>query len=81
MLAGGVRGRLVSALLTRRGDSARELFEAVRRQGVRCSYQAVHKALRKLVRDRVVEVVDGKYLLSFLWLRAVKSSLEKSGLG
>ena len=75
VLVGGVRGRVVEVLAEGRWLPARRVFIALRRRGARFSYQAVHKALRKLEAEGIAGYSKEGFFLSREWAQEVVRQL------
>jgi len=73
----GVKDFIVSALCVEGPLSAKQIFTKIKRYGVECSYQAVHKQLLLLARSRIVKKEKWLYSLDDLWIKQVESFIEE----
>ncbi len=56
--------------------SAKEIYAKIKRQGFEVSYQAVHKKLKELEKESILEREGAKYKINRDWIRNTKSFLE-----
>ena len=78
---GKVKDAIVNVLRNEWPLSLKEIyFAVVKHYSLAVSHQAVHKALKKLVENKVLVRQERKYCLNIEWIREVKqfgTSLEK----
>ncbi len=69
--------KIASALSERWPLTAKQVFERLQREyGANISYQGVHKILKELESDKVIERKKDGYQLSIEWLQKSKKTLE-----
>jgi hypothetical protein len=68
---------IILSLSQRQPLSAKELFGEVKRHGVDVSYQAVHKKLQELQKQRVLSSDGKRYSINRKWVLDAKVFLEK----
>ena len=52
--------------------SAKMIYNRIKKEGISVSYQAVHKNLKELLREGVLEKEDKRYKLGLEWIRNIK---------
>lgn len=67
-----VKDAIISFLAQEWPVSAKKLYNKVRKAGFEVSYQAVHKSLKELLGEGIVERGENDYQLNKHWIRGVK---------
>lgn len=72
-----VKDAVVSILVSEWPLTARKVYNRVRKEGLNVSYQAVHKVLKGLLAQNVLERENTGYKLSLSWIREIKGFSNK----
>lgn len=73
-----VKGAIIDHLSTNYPLSVNELHRAIKDEcKLNISYQAVHKAIKQLLREDCLGIVGNKYLISEDWIKRVRAIVEQ----